>query len=66
VPKELLFIHLARRERDSLNWSWSNSCRNIRTPQNDRNMEKRWKMAEWKAHKLETKESIWGEMDDQK
>lgn len=66
MPKELLFIHLARRERDSLNWSWSNSKINIRAPRNDRNMEERWKMAEGKEHKLEAKESIRGEMDDQK
>lgn len=60
MQEELLLIYLARWERDSLDWSWSDTRWNVRVAWDDRSLEERLKMAEGKEYQSEEKESIRG------
>ena len=60
MQEELLLIHLARWERDSLDWSWSDTCWNVRVAWDDRSLEEGLEMAEGKEYQSEEKESIRG------
>lgn len=50
MQEELLLIYLARWERDSLDWSWSDTRWNVRVAWDDWSLEERLEMAEGKEY----------------